>query len=230
MKKLHFIALLLAVALAACAPPAPQYGQVVTPTEPPATPLVKPVETITPEATLTPRPDAKELAVRYVEIIRTYRPGVTPNDEAEICSFADEHGCYYTFGYNDAKMQSYAKYPEWTGSDPIIESVELLYNGTMSDGLEYQVWAIKGQHSDYPGTKENGHLFEHYPIFVWKDGQWKYWYRPYEWEAKTLHLCGQLVDSNDKSQEGYQAVWNACLTATPLPPTPWSHPTVTPAP
>jgi len=218
MKKLHFIALLLAVALAACATPAPQYGQVVTPTEPPATLVVELVETSTPEATLTatPRPDARELAIRYVEIVRTYRPGVV-NDQEAICAFATQKGCELARGHDEAKVASFAKFPDWTGSDPVIDSVELLYEGTISDGKEYQAWHVKGQMSNYPGTKENGHLFEHYPVFVWEESQWKLLAFPWEWDVRTLHLCGQFVEQEDKSQEGYQAVWDACLTSTPTP-------------
>lgn len=228
MKKRYttlLFALLLAALLAACASPAPEYGKVVTPTEPPAT--------STPEATLTPtpRPDAREMAVRLVTLVQTFRPGTTPTAEAEICSFAVDDACAFMSTWVDDRITaSLEKYPTWTGSDPVIDSVELKYEGTMSNGLEYQVWAIKGHHSNYPGEKENGDLFEHYPVFVWENGQWKLFKHPYEWDAKTLYLCGQFVEHEDNSLETYQAIWDGCLTATPLPPTPQASPSATPIP
>lgn len=96
----------------------------------------------------------------------------------------------------------------------------------MSDGTEYQAWAIKGQHGNYPGTKENGHLLEFYPVFTWDEDEirWKLFRYPYEWDAKTMHLCGQFVSHESYGfgydEVGYQAIWDMCLTATPPPPTP----------
>ncbi len=227
MKRTTIFALLLcSLLLAACASPAPEYGKVVTPTEPPAT--------STPEATSTPtpRPDAREAVMAFAKVSLTYDAQVSPRQMVDaICQMASEYGCWQAQERIQRMESFYAKYPN-IKSEPVITSVSLMLSGYMSDGTEYQVWNIAGVFTNWPEEEKR---INTYPTFIWDDG-WKYHRSPYPSVAQTLQYCGQFweyaPDGRKYGNDDWPQVLADCQTATPLPPTPFVPvtPVFTPTP
>jgi hypothetical protein len=62
-----------------------------------------------------------------------------------ICALASEYGCGKAQRWN--RKDLYAQYPN-VKSQPVIKSVKLFYAGKMSDGLEYEIWEVLGEHSN----------------------------------------------------------------------------------
>jgi len=223
MQKLLFNALLLASLLAACAAPAPQSGQIVTPTAPP--PTQTPEATSTPAVTLTPtpRPDAKEQAIEWAKIALTLdEANFSPRQMIDgICQMATEYGCWKVQGWLPSREKFYADHPGLK-SEPVIETVTLKLSGQMSDGTEYQVWEVLGTRTNWINPQTQ---FNRYPTFIWQDNEWKFHYSPDGPTAETLQYCGQFweyaPDGSAYGPEDWPEVFAACQTATPLPPTPF---------
>ncbi len=231
-----YFALLLAAVLAACASLAPEYGKVVTPTEPPATSTLEATSTPIITPTPTPRPDAKELAEFVAVEMFTFGPDENIQESIDqICAIASEYGCWL--------IQKDSWYVEWKRgmsqhiNQPVVDSAGILYEGTMSDGTEYQIWWVNVRHSNspWPGTE----VSTTFSAFVWSESiqQWLYFHQPDVNTAKSVGVCGQFLEyhpdgSYITEQSDWDKVFSNCQTATPLPPTPFAPvtPVFTPTP
>ncbi len=201
---------------------APEYGKVVTVTPMLATATLK--TTATSALAPTQRPNAKEAAIAWTKAAMTYDSQEAASAVSDrICALASEYGCWKAQRWN--RKDLYAQYPN-VKSQPVIKSAKLFYAGKMSDGLEYEIWEVLGEHSN-PWRPEKK-TFYSYPTFVFSAeiGRWEFFYSPDGLTAGSLVICGQFVEyAADghmySSGAEWEGVYAQCKTATPLPPTPF---------
>jgi hypothetical protein len=217
--KFNFTALLLVIFLLAACAPAPEYGPV---TEVPDTEAVSEssTNTPTPEVTATEvftptpteRPDASGQAVVWTNIVFTFSDPYEMRDD--VCAISGERGCWEASLIADQiKLSGYE--PPAEISQPEGIETRLLIEGFMHDGVEYQAWEVLFMHA--------GREVNRYPVFVWEDGEWKFYSAPDGWTLEILQACGQFIDITLTGEYVYERVIEqvlACQTATPQP-TPW---------
>jgi hypothetical protein len=216
-----FPLLALLLILAACAP-APEYG----PVEETAPPTLAVISTATATPTLeatadlslaSPHRDAQQEAESLYEIVFTFRDfDLVAGD---LCKVSTEYGCWIFLQLRE-ELESVST--KWPGEKPSNIESELLHEGTMSDGRIYQAWMI---HADQVWSENRVYW---YPVFVWEEGAWLFFYPPTYRAALNLEYCGQVLRYGEDGQHANtwdKDRWNentaACQTATPLPPTPF---------